>query len=286
MATVPTEDCIEALQRFLESRGKSPLTIKSYVSDVRVFFTDLRRDEIDTDNLDYNAAVWLNRYKKLQPPKTTLRRITSIRNLGKCLGISLLADYQPPKAQPQKPHPLPGGREDLEKLLRLSDTNDKKILVTLCGYCGLRVGEALSISPQHFNIHSRSIKFIGKGGKEREVMLSPRAWSILQPFVLEAMIMGQYSPLVRLSDRMARYTITRLGRVANIRREISSHDLRATFATEAYRKTRDIRAVQILLGHSSPTQTQIYIGSTDDEQRDAASFAEDWDDDPEEDGYL
>ena len=61
-----------------------------------------------------------------------------------------------------------------------------------------------------------------------------------------------------MGDRSARALITRLGERAGLRRAIASHDLRATFATEVYNRTRDMRLVQELLGHSRLSTTQKY----------------------------
>lgn len=274
MVMVRTEDCIEGLRRFLESDGKADLTIQAYVSDLRMFLTELSRPEIDLGHLDHNAAVWLNRYRKIIAPKTTLRRLTSMRNFGLAFGMEVLKNYKPPKAMQQKPHPLPGGLADLEKLLAVARVDEHKYIVALTGLCGLRIAEARMIGPQHFDFRYRKLRFIGKGGREREVPLTNRAWSILGMPAMEAAIEGKVQ-LITCSDKAARSTITTLGKRAGISRPISSHDLRATFATETYRRSKDIRAVQLLLGHGSVAQTQLYIEVNDDELRDAASFAED-----------
>lgn len=279
MATVHTKDFIEGLQRYLISSGKSKLTIKSYLTDLRMFLLEYKRSDIDLANFEYNAAIWLNNHKGELAAKTTLRRLTTMRNVGLAFGMDILESYKPPVAGEQRPHPLPGGRADLEKLLSVTTLEWQRTLVALTGFCGLRVSEARAIGPDHFIWSKKALKFMGKGHKEREVVCSDRAWKILNYPALEAKIEG-YPTLITCSDRTARYTITNLGKRAGIERAISSHDLRATFATEAYRKTRDIRAVQILLGHSTVAQTQLYILSTAEEQRDAASFADDPFDDP------
>lgn len=274
MATVPTKDFIEGLRRFLISSGKSKLTIKSYIADLRMFLDEYKRTDIDLTHLEYNAAVWLNTHKTDLAAKTTLRRLTTMRNVGLAFGMEILSTYKPPVAGEQRPHPLPGGRADLEKLLSATTLEWQRTLVALTGFCGLRISEARTIGPDNFIWHKRALKFMGKGHKVREIMCSDRAWGILNYPALEAKIEG-YPTLITCSDRTARYTITNLGKKAGIERPISSHDLRATFATEAYRKSRDPRAVQILLGHSTLAQTQLYILSTEEEQRNAASFADD-----------
>jgi site-specific recombinase XerD len=75
--------------------------------------------------------------------------------------------------------------------------------------------------------------------------------------------------VVGLKDRFARRVITELGVRAKLERHTSSHDLRATFATAVYDHTLDQRVVQELLGHSSGTTTEIYIGRSNDQMRKA-----------------
>ena len=83
------------------------------------------------------------------------------------------------------------------------------------------------------------------------------------------------SPLIPLEDRNARALVTSIGARAGIKGPVSSHDLRATFATELYNKTHNIRLVQTLLGHASVTTTQAYLGIDMHEGVKAVEFDED-----------
>lgn len=246
-----------------------------------MFFQELRKTEIDLAHLEHNSAAYLNKYRKEVAPKTTLRRLTTLRKFGQVFGMEILKAYNPPTPGVQKPHPLPGGRADLERLLAVANVEWQQILIALTGLCGLRISEARTLPPEAVDLHRRSLKFMGKGDRVREVMCSARAWDIIRVPAMEAMLEDKPS-IINCSDKTARYTITMLGRKAGIARPISSHDLRATFATEAYRKSKDIRAVQELLGHANVQQTMVYVLSTDEDQRNAASFADD-DYDPDED---
>jgi site-specific recombinase XerD len=86
--------------------------------------------------------------------------------------------------------------------------------------------------------------------------------------MLRAMVEGD-SPLVGINERHARKVITSLGAKIGLERRISSHDLRATFATAVYDKTMDIRLVQELIGHATSAQTEVYIGVNLDKMREA-----------------
>jgi integrase/recombinase XerD len=97
----------------------------------------------------------------------------------------------------------------------------------------------------------------GKGDKTRLVPISEAAWGVLFRPVAEAFVDGDRE-VVGLRDRFARRCVTDLGERAGLRRRISSHDLRSTFATEVFNKTLDIRLVQELLGHASVSTTELY----------------------------
>lgn len=137
-------------------------------------------------------------------------------------------------------------------------------LIALCGLVGLRISEALAVRPSHFDLHKMQLVVLGKGDKERIVPISPEAWEVLQYPTTRAFCNGN-ALVVGMQDRAARAMVTRVAKAAKLQRRVSSHDLRATFATEVYNKTLDQRLVQILLGHASSATTEIYVGRTTDQ---------------------
>jgi site-specific recombinase XerD len=160
--------------------------------------------------------------------------------------------------------------DGVRKLIALAPTDNQKALVALCGMCGCRVGEALDIVPASFDTVHMTVCIRGKGDKTRIVPVSTEAWAIIEKQIVRAFMNG--TTVVNLRDRHARKVITSLGVKAKLRRPISSHDLRATFGTEVYNKTLDIRVVQELLGHSSSAQTELYIGVTEKAMRKAVEL--------------
>ena len=132
-------------------------------------------------------------------------------------------------------------------------------LVALCGLCGLRVAEALAVRASHFDLSRMMLLVHGKGDKEREVPVSTAAWEVLAHPVARSFCHDD-ALVVGLKDRFARTVITNLADMSGLQRHVSSHDLRATFATAVYDKTLNQRLVQELLGHSSGTTTEVYIG--------------------------
>lgn len=159
----------------------------------------------------------------------------------------------------------------MRRLIKVARNDSQRALLALCGLCGLRISEALSICPQNFKLAEMMLEVRGKGDKTRFVPVSPEAWDLLIIPVTRAMCENDRE-VINLKDRFARRVITNLGIKAGLRRHISSHDLRATFATAVYDKTGDIRLVQELLGHSSVETTQLYTGVLLSKMRDAVQL--------------
>jgi len=142
-------------------------------------------------------------------------------------------------------------------MMEISRNHKEEALIALCGLCGLRISEAIALQVSDVNVQDLTLMIRGKGDKERIVPISPRAWSHMNMALVDAFGLpdGRLCPW---ENRAARAVVTRLGRKASLTRSIASHDLRATFATEALSRTNDLRAVQEVLGHESVTTTQIY----------------------------
>lgn len=198
--------------------------------------------------------------RRIVAPKTTGRRLTSLKSFAAWAGMpaGTFTDVKMPVPAKGAPHPLPEGVAGVRRLIASTGNERKKALIALCGLVGCRVAEALTVLPDHFILDAEPLlKVCGKGDKERIVPVSDEAWGTLCVPVTRAFVAGGH-PVVGLKDRYARKTITDLGVRAGLARHISSHDLRATFATEVYNKTLDLRLVQELLGHASSQTTELY----------------------------
>lgn len=210
------------------------------------------------------------------PASTTCRRLASLRCLGKALDLpDMLKKYSGPTPIQGQAHPLPGGRHDMSGMLSACASLDEQVLVTLTGLCGARVGEALKTRPGDIDLSGKRIRFIGKGDRERFVPLGDLSMDILMEPVLLATINGR-TTMLNYAERTARAIITSLGRRAGVSRPVSSHDMRATFATEVYMASgHDVELVRRLLGHTSLAYTQQYLGVSAQALAVAVNFMED-----------
>lgn len=204
-------------------------------------------------------------------PKTTGRRLTALRSYAKWAGYpGLLSDYIAPVPSKSQAHPIPEGIPGIERMVEVSRNAEQRALLGLCGYAGLRIHEALACEVRWFDLSDMTLTVRGKGDKERIVPISTRAWSaVSSAYVTAVCTKGK---LINYQDRSARKTITALGAKAGLSRSVSSHDLRATFATHVYDLTKDQRLVQELLGHANGTTTEIYIGVMHSKMKQAVEF--------------
>lgn len=197
--------------------------------------------------------------------------MTSLRAWCRYGGIAAFEEYAGPTPLKSMPHPLPGGIEDVYRLLDCAKQPHHKALIAECGLMGMRVFEALKSVPSEYNLLEMTCVIRGKRDKERIVPVSTRAWEYLERPFMRAFLNGGHR-IVNIEDRYARQKITDLGVRVGIKRPISSHDLRQTFATHVYNTTGDIRLVQELLGHDSIKTTQIYTNVYLDTARKAVEF--------------
>lgn len=265
---------LESIDRFrvsLSARGKSDNTASAYATDLRVFLTEIDQESIQKDDYEETAENWLTGNRKRIALKTTSRRLTSVRAFAKWAGWpAALVEYAAPHPVPGVPHPLPEGPDGVRRMAEVARTCQQRALVALCGFVGLRISEALNVKVE--DIRGMELRVLGKGEKVRYVPISSEAWGLMAEAVTTSFLEGGTDPVIPIADRVARSNVTQMGRRANLARAVSSHDLRATFATAVYDKTKDMRLVQELLGHSSVETTQIYVGVKRAALRDAVEL--------------
>lgn len=176
---------------------------------------------------------------------------------------------------PKLGRPLPKSlsEADVEALLAAPELGepiglrDRAMLEVLYA-CGLRVTELISLTLEQVNLRQGVLRVFGKGSKERLVPLGEEAIIWIERYVREArpfLLDGKPSDVLFPSQRgeqMTRqtfwYRIKHQAKVAGIAKSLSPHTLRHAFATHLLNHGADLRVVQMLLGHSDLSTTQIY----------------------------
>lgn len=272
-----TNESIEEFLTTLFANGNSDHTIRAYKADLTGFLNSPLDLSLPVSaSLDSRIKLYLTTNQPTWSPRTTKRKVSSFRAFGRHHGMNLLVGYRTPKPPKPIPHPIPEGVDGVLDMLMATDSPEQRALVALCGLCGLRVTEARAITPASLDRHRGIIMVPGKGKKYRTVPLTDTAWAFIKPRI-EVLMNYEHllatTPLVEYSDRGARLVLKNLAVKAGLSTDLASHDLRATFATAAYNKCKDLRVVQELLGHSSSDTTECYTGVKMDAMRSAAEVA-------------
>jgi len=271
------------IDRFLDAlwleKGLSEHTRAAYRSDLALFNGWLGERGLELPDagreiiLDHLAWRLAQGYKA----RSTARLLSGMRGFYRYLLRERLIT-QDPTLQidlPQLGKPLPKSlsEADVEALLAAPAIDealglrDRTMLEVLYA-CGLRVTELVSLTLEQVNLRQGVLRVFGKGSKERLVPLGEEAIVWIERYLRDgrgALLGGRPSEVLFPSSRgeqMTRQTfwhrIKLHARVAGILKPISPHTLRHAFATHLLNHGADLRVVQLLLGHSDLSTTQIY----------------------------
>ncbi|MFT5426931.1 MAG: integrase/recombinase XerD [Gammaproteobacteria bacterium] len=272
---------IETIDRFLDAlwmeRGVSDNTLSAYRSDLQKYtlWLDKNKSEItiaeESHVRNYLASM------QGRTARTMARHLSSIRRLYSYLVREGMMKHDPsarieaPKIGRQLPKSLT--ETEVEELLKAPDTGtslglrDRTMLEILYA-SGLRVSELISLQVGQVNLRQGVVRVLGKGSKERLVPLGEEAVEWLTRYQQSARVelLGQkisdaLFPTKRgaaMSRQAFWYLIKRYAVITGINKTISPHVLRHAFATHLLNHGADLRVVQMLLGHSDISTTQIY----------------------------
>jgi integrase/recombinase XerD len=210
-------------------------------------------------------------------PRSQARALSAIRSLHALLVRERLAPADPTDEidAPRPGRRLPSllSREEVEALLAQPDPRrapgrrDRAMLELLYA-TGLRVSELVSLELNDVNLETRVLIARGKGSKERLVPVGAPAAEAVKAYLFGArdvLLRGRRSKHLFVTPRGGPMTrqgfakiVDRCARAAGIRRRISPHKLRHSFATHLLEGGADLRAVQAMLGHADVSTTQIY----------------------------
>lgn len=253
---------LEKLARFAESLGKDLQSLES--ADLSAFIQSLRRAGLD--------------------PKSAARAVVAVRGFYKFLLLDghirrdPSANLESPKSWQSLPKFLLP--EEVEKLLEAPDTatdsglRDKAMLEVLYA-TGLRVSELVALKESDVNLDAGFVIALGKGSKERIVPLGRSAIEWVRRYLpARRRLLGKRaSPYLFINSRgkpLSRHAfwklIVRYGQKANLG-HVTPHLIRHSFATHLLENGADLRSVQMLLGHSDISTTQIYTHITNERLR-------------------
>jgi integrase/recombinase XerD len=267
-------------------QGLSANTLTAYRNDLAGFALWLQQrnqcllDASESSLQDYLA--W--RYQQGTKSRSAARLLSSLRRFYAYqlrehrVAVDPTALVEAP--QPEKPLPKTLSERQVEDLLNITDSNEvlglrDRAMLEMLYATGLRVSELVGLQLSQLSLDPGVVRIIGKGGKERLVPLGEEALSWVQRYMQQARaeLMQRKPPcnalfVTRRGGGMTRqafwYLIKRYALKVGIDAEaLSPHTLRHAFATHLLNNGADLRVVQMLLGHTDISTTQIYTHVAD-----------------------
>ena len=278
----------EIIEQFIDviwmERGLSENTLSAYRADLKKFYTWLMQSSNKSVadiliKVDRKTIVnYLSELERQQiSASSRARLLSSLRRFyayllrEKNIEIDPVALIDAPKLGRSLPKTLT--EKDVESLLMAPDTATllglrDRVLFEVLYATGLRVSELVGLQLTQVNLQQGVLRVTGKGNKERLVPLGEEAVSWLEKYLLNTradLLKGQVTDALFVTKRGAAmtrqafwYLIKRYALQAEIDSAISPHTLRHAFATHLLNHGADLRVVQMLLGHSNLSTTQIY----------------------------
>ena len=260
-------------------RGLAANTAEAYFRDLEKFRRYLHQSGLNFATAGPNGIrtflLWLE--KQSLDSRTVARQMVSVRGLYRYLRRENLVEKNPTEnlESPRVWKILPKylSLEETEKLLAQPVSDDAlglrdRAMMEMLYAAGLRVSELVTLRVADLNIDSGYVRTIGKGNKQRIVPVGRAAISAVQVYCANArpQLLGQRaSPYLFVNRRGGRLTrqgvwflLSRHGKLAGIRKPITPHLLRHSFATHMLARGADLRSLQMMLGHSDISTTQIY----------------------------
>ena len=257
--------------------GASKNTLAAYRSDLKIFSKWLAGKSFISVNSKHIQDYFSERQKNNIGSTTQARILTCLHSFYQYLLTNQLISNDPTEqlSQPKLEKKLPVflNIQEVEKLLEApSDSSlfgqrDRAMLELLYS-CGLRVSELINLSYHNINLKEEFIRIHGKGNKERVLPMGEMAIDYLMKYETNArpvLLKNGQSDSYFLSNRgsaMSRqnffYIIKAYANQVGIDKPLSPHSLRHAFATHLVQKGADLRSVQLMLGHSDISSTQLY----------------------------
>ena len=269
------KDLLKDYENYLKiERAMSRNTVTSYCSDVSGFLQYIHGDPVLVQTEDLEE--YLKSLDKLSK-RSQARLLSSLRSFFDWLVIEGLLDDNPcdrtdyPKLGRYLPTVL--SVDEVEAMIGSVDVTDwmgkrDRAILEVLYSCGLRVSEAAGLGISGLYLSEGFIRVFGKGRKERLIPIGEMAVQALEQYLCDRPFPADSRSddvlfLNRFGRPLSRQSmfkmIKRQALICDIRKEISPHTFRHSFATHLVENGADLRAVQELLGHESITTTEIYM---------------------------
>jgi len=259
------DDAIEEFLLDLGLRGYSANTEKAYRSTVERALGFCGKSYKDMTTQDLKKFLLFLQREKGCSLKTIHRHINALRTFFRLFEMDVADKIQLPKVEKSLPTFLNHG--EIEDLLKSIKKKRDLIIVRLLYASGLRVSELVGLDRSDIDENTIRVKS-GKGKKDRVVFVDDGTSELIKKYLNErtdknpALFVNRRKK--RLTSRYIEILVKRHAKRAGIKKKVTPHTLRHTFATHLLQNNANIVVIQKLLGHASLSTTQIYTHVTDE----------------------
>lgn len=265
--TIPSEEGIAAIEKFkqyLRSKRYSESTIKTYSEALKSFLVFYREKSIATITNE-DVIVYNNEYILKNNLSASFQNqiVNSIKLYFKTIKETkiIIDKIHRPKRAKVLPNVL--SKEEVKAILEALTNVKHKTMLSLIYACGLRRSELLNLTFKDIQ-SDRRLLFIkqSKGKKDRIVPISDKIIEMLRAYYKQYLpktwLFEGQKENTKYSDRSLEEVLKKSIRLADIKKPVSLHWLRHSYATHLLESGTDLRYIQELLGHSSSKTTEIY----------------------------
>jgi len=278
------ERAFQSYLNYLEiEQGLSRNTVEAYSRDVLDFLGFARKEKWTLEAVGHpELTAYLQALYARVSARSVARKIVSLRSFYRFLLLDNFVKADPTERldSPQTWSTLPNYLtiQEVDALLAQPDMNGPlglrdRAMLELLYATGLRVSELVGLKVDQVNLDVGLVRTVGKGSKERLTPLGECAIGFVRRYLAEsrpALLRGRpASPYLFLSQQKRPMTrqyfwklVLKYGVAADIKKHLSPHVLRHSFATHLLERGADLRAVQLMLGHADISTTQIYTHVT------------------------
>ncbi len=251
----------DQLETELKLRGFSQQTVKTYIRHNKLFLDYIKKEPTQVIEEDIRKYLAHMISDEKASPRTIALKKAAIKFLYDDLMKKGIVNLRTPKIP--KSHPNVLTKEEVKSLIDTAPRDKTRLIIELIYSSGLRVSECVSLKINDLDLGNKLIRVkSGKGNKDRVTILSSTVVAELKRYILtlekdEIHLFPNFKGST-LSVRNIQKLIQKAAVKAGIKKKVSPHTLRHSFATHLLESGTDIRIIQELLGHSQLSTTQIY----------------------------
>jgi len=256
------EEFLKKLETEIKINRFSNFTLKNYVffNEKLLEFSKKEPEQMDEQDIKNFMAGYLDK-------KSVGSVILALASIRFAFEAVLKKDPTQNIKRPKKEKRLPEvlNKDEIDAVIKAAETKKSELMIRLLYFTGLRVSELVNLKPGDVDFEQSQIRVIGKGNKERRVLLPQGIKEKLKDYIEnhqnQVYIFSKDKPL---TPRNIQKILTKIAQKLELKKKLTPHKLRHSFATHLLESGTDIRTIQVLLGHENLSTTQIYTQVTDE----------------------